>query len=107
MVRGLKSPAATLDKRHPPEQFVWGDRQIVLKDAVTAGNKTRRVRKRGFLDDAVCNKPAIAHKEHDLPDRDFLKDDVLNREEVTGQDRGCHACAGDAQSRATKCAHRF
>src|SRR5712691_13127690 len=100
MVRRLKSSAAALDKRHPPEQFVRRNRRIVLSNAVPAGNQTWRGRNRGLLHDAVCNEPVVAHIEHDLPYGDFLKVYVLNREEVTRLDCGSHACTGDEQARA-------
>src|SRR5258708_8772249 len=104
MVRRLKSSAASLDKLHPPEQFVWRNRRIVLNDAVATSNQIPRARSRGLLRDAVSNEPAAARVKNDLPYGNSLKVYAPNEEEVTGLDRGSHACTGDAQARASKCA---
>ena len=107
MVRRLKSSAAALDKHQPPEQFVRRNRRIVLSDAVAACDQTRPARNRGHLHDAVCDEPVVSDIEHDLPYGDFRKVYVLNQEEVTGLDRGHHACTGDEHVRISKSAHCF
>jgi hypothetical protein len=107
MVRRLKSSAAALYQLHLPEQFVWGNWKIVLIDAVAASNQMRRLRIRGLLHGAVSNEPAVARIEHDLPNGDFLKFYVLNREDVTGLDCGSHAGSFNTYAGPSKVAHKL